>query len=115
MDHSETELLTNFGVDLLEPPTDLDLIPVPADIRHQVDVMKGDQARRFDKWCIHLEIALNTGIRVVAIDQEKVESLIADKLADLREHGRIVRVVTDQFETLARQRECAKRGSFQAG
>ena len=109
VDQSDTEALAVVVADLGNA-ADFDLIPESPDIATVVDVMEDDLPAGLTSDPYISKSQLDTIVRMVAVDEQEIEAPIANQLGDARPHGRIVRVVLDQFEPLTWQRELLIEG-----
>ena len=90
VDQPNTEGLTVVVANLAETPSDFDLVPELPDFGDQPDVMEGDQPSGFDERSVHLEILLDSVVRMVAIDEKEIDATLADQFRDPRPHGWVV-------------------------
>src|SRR5206468_5192616 len=69
------------------------------------DIVKRDHAAALHQWGVHLEVLLDTGVRVVSIDEKEVESPSLKEIEDPVASYGVVRICLEQLYPLARLRE----------
>jgi len=88
----------------------LELGPKPPDAVHEDGVVEGDDPAGADQGAVHLEVALHALVRVVAVGEEHVDRLVVKELHGQVEAAGVVRVVADQLDPLAWERERVVEG-----